>query len=85
MFFLCCCVCYTFVTFSSPHPYPLFPLFLLLCPPISLPLTQHLVSSILEAEQVLVFSSGILVECDSAPNLLAQEESLFSILVRTHK
>ncbi|KAG1953050.1 ATP-binding cassette sub-family C member 9 isoform X3 [Pimephales promelas] len=45
----------------------------------------HLVSSILEAEQVLVFSSGILVECDSAPNLLAQEDSLFSILVRTHK
>uniref|UniRef100_A0A8C1RA20 ATP-binding cassette, sub-family C (CFTR/MRP), member 9 n=1 Tax=Cyprinus carpio TaxID=7962 RepID=A0A8C1RA20_CYPCA len=45
----------------------------------------HLVSSILEAEQVLVFSSGTLVECDSAPNLLAQENSLFSILVRTHK
>ncbi|ROI15426.1 ATP-binding cassette sub-family C member 9 [Anabarilius grahami] len=45
----------------------------------------HLVSSILEAEQVLVFSSGILVECDSASNLLAQEDSLFSILVRTHK
>ncbi|KAF7652930.1 hypothetical protein LDENG_00089660 [Lucifuga dentata] len=44
----------------------------------------HLVSSILDAEQVLVFSSGILVECDSGPNLLAQEESLFSILVRTH-
>ncbi|XP_050964333.1 ATP-binding cassette sub-family C member 9 isoform X1 [Labeo rohita] len=45
----------------------------------------HLVSSILEAEQVLVFSSGTLAECDSAPNLLAQEDSLFSILVRTHK
>ncbi|XP_022526985.2 ATP-binding cassette sub-family C member 9 isoform X6 [Astyanax mexicanus] len=45
----------------------------------------HLVASILEAEQVLVFSSGILVECDSAANLLAQEDSLFSILVRTHK
>ncbi|XP_013885519.1 ATP-binding cassette sub-family C member 9 [Austrofundulus limnaeus] len=45
----------------------------------------HLVSSILDAEQVLVFSSGILVECDSGPNLLAQEESLFSVLVRTHK
>ncbi|XP_037398587.1 ATP-binding cassette sub-family C member 9 isoform X6 [Pygocentrus nattereri] len=45
----------------------------------------HLVSSILEAEQVLVFSTGILVECDSAANLLAQEDSLFSILVRTHK
>ncbi|XP_062300095.1 ATP-binding cassette sub-family C member 9 isoform X3 [Scomber scombrus] len=45
----------------------------------------HLVSSILDAEQVLVFSSGILVECDSGPNLLTQEESLFSVLVRTHK
>uniref|UniRef100_A0A8B9GS23 ATP binding cassette subfamily C member 9 n=1 Tax=Astyanax mexicanus TaxID=7994 RepID=A0A8B9GS23_ASTMX len=45
----------------------------------------HLVASILEAEQVLVFSSGILVEFDSAANLLAQEDSLFSILVRTHK
>ncbi|KAJ8361743.1 hypothetical protein AAFF_G00427980 [Aldrovandia affinis] len=45
----------------------------------------HLVSSILKAEQVLVFSSGILVECDSAVNLLAQEDSLFSVLVRTHK
>ncbi|KAJ8366347.1 hypothetical protein AAFF_G00361150 [Aldrovandia affinis] len=46
---------------------------------------DHLVSSILKAEQVLVFSSGILVECDSAVNLLAQEDSLFSVLVRTHK
>ncbi|KAJ0012653.1 hypothetical protein NQD34_016987 [Periophthalmus magnuspinnatus] len=45
----------------------------------------HRVSSILDAEQVLVFSSGILVESDSAPNLLAQEDSLFSVLVRTHK
>ncbi|XP_048874207.1 ATP-binding cassette sub-family C member 9 isoform X1 [Brienomyrus brachyistius] len=45
----------------------------------------HLVASILEAEQVLVFSSGILVECDSAASLLAQEDSLFSVLVRTHK
>uniref|UniRef100_A0A3Q2V7L8 ATP-binding cassette, sub-family C (CFTR/MRP), member 9 n=1 Tax=Haplochromis burtoni TaxID=8153 RepID=A0A3Q2V7L8_HAPBU len=45
----------------------------------------HRVSSILDAEQVLVFSSGILVESDSGPNLLAQEESLFSVLVRTHK
>ncbi|KAK2859114.1 hypothetical protein Q5P01_003734 [Channa striata] len=40
----------------------------------------HHVSSILDAEQVLVFSSGILVESDSGPNLLAQEESLFSVL-----
>uniref|UniRef100_A0A096MCS0 ATP-binding cassette, sub-family C (CFTR/MRP), member 9 n=1 Tax=Poecilia formosa TaxID=48698 RepID=A0A096MCS0_POEFO len=46
---------------------------------------QHRVSSILDAEQVLVFSSGILVESDSGPNLLAQEESLFGVLVRTHK
>ncbi|XP_051544323.1 ATP-binding cassette sub-family C member 9-like isoform X1 [Myxocyprinus asiaticus] len=45
----------------------------------------HLVSSIVEAEQVLVFSSGTLVECDSAANLLMQEDSLFSILVRTYK
>lgn len=45
----------------------------------------HRVASILDAEQVLVFSSGIIVECDSGPDLLAQEESLFSELVRTHK
>ncbi|XP_039625641.1 ATP-binding cassette sub-family C member 9 isoform X1 [Polypterus senegalus] len=45
----------------------------------------HRVSSILEADQVLVFSEGILVECDSATNLLAQEDSLFSVLVKTHK
>uniref|UniRef100_A0A668TUA3 ATP-binding cassette, sub-family C (CFTR/MRP), member 9 n=1 Tax=Oreochromis aureus TaxID=47969 RepID=A0A668TUA3_OREAU len=44
----------------------------------------HRVSSILDAEQVLVFSSGILVESDSGPNLLAQEESLFSVLHRVH-
>ncbi|XP_075886008.1 ATP-binding cassette sub-family C member 9 isoform X3 [Nelusetta ayraudi] len=45
----------------------------------------HRVSSILDAEQVLVLSSGILVENDSALSLLGQEESLFSVLVRTHK
>ncbi|KAA0720963.1 ATP-binding cassette sub-family C member 9 [Triplophysa tibetana] len=45
----------------------------------------HLVSSILEAEQVLVFSSGNLVECDSAANLLKQEDSVFRLLVQTHK
>ncbi|XP_057180127.1 ATP-binding cassette sub-family C member 9 isoform X8 [Triplophysa rosa] len=45
----------------------------------------HLVSSILEAEQVLVFSSGNLVECDSAANLLKQEDSVFHLLVQTHK
>ncbi|CAF95602.1 unnamed protein product [Tetraodon nigroviridis] len=43
----------------------------------------HRVSSILDAEQVLVFSSGILVECDSGPTLLGQEESLFSVLPPT--
>lgn len=53
--------------------------------PFRLSVAQHLVSSIVEAEQVLVFTSGILVECDSAANLLAQEDSLFSTLVRTHK
>lgn len=65
-----------------PVPRPLPPR-----PPLSClrPVAQHLVSSILDAEQVLVFSSGILVESDSAPNLLAQEESLFHVLVRTHK
>ncbi|XP_061084939.1 ATP-binding cassette sub-family C member 9 isoform X4 [Conger conger] len=45
----------------------------------------HLVSSIVKAEQVLVFSSGILVECDSAASLLAQEDSVFAVLVRTNK
>ncbi|XP_056443584.1 ATP-binding cassette sub-family C member 9-like [Gadus chalcogrammus] len=47
--------------------------------------SMHLVSSITAAEQVLVFSSGILVECDSAAALLAQEDSLFRVLVRSHK
>lgn len=82
----------------SPFPFLSF-LFIHLSLPSSLPLSlsrplspwcflsrhQHRVSSILDAEQVLVFSSGILVESDSGPNLLAQEESLFSVLVRTHK
>ncbi|XP_031438241.1 ATP-binding cassette sub-family C member 9 isoform X5 [Clupea harengus] len=45
----------------------------------------HLVASILEAEQVLVFSSGLLAECESAANLLKQKDSIFSELVRTHK
>lgn len=66
--------------------FSLFTLFsALLVLPVCLFSAQHLVSSILEAEQVLVFSSGILVENDSAINLLAQEDSLFGILVRTHK
>ncbi|CAL8405255.1 unnamed protein product [Arctogadus glacialis] len=52
---------------------------------IHLPTTSnwHLVSSITAAEQVLVFSSGILVECDSAAALLAQEDSLFRHRVHT--
>ncbi|MBN3286239.1 ABCC9 protein, partial [Polyodon spathula] len=45
----------------------------------------HRVSSILEAEQVLVFCEGILVECDSASSLLSQDDSLFTLLVKTHK
>lgn len=82
-----------YFVFPSPslsHPSLLFLLsrppsflFSLLSRPPSCP--QHLVSSILEAEQVLVFSSGMLVECDSAASLLAQEDSLFGVLVRTHK
>uniref|UniRef100_A0A665UUR2 ATP-binding cassette, sub-family C (CFTR/MRP), member 9 n=1 Tax=Echeneis naucrates TaxID=173247 RepID=A0A665UUR2_ECHNA len=44
----------------------------------------HRVSSILDADKVLVFSSGILVENDSGPNLLTQEGSLFSVLHRVH-
>ncbi|TKS90503.1 ATP-binding cassette sub-family C member 9 [Collichthys lucidus] len=43
----------------------------------------HRVSSILDAEQVMVFSSGILVESGSGPNLLAQEGSLFGHRVHT--
>ncbi|CAB1346304.1 unnamed protein product, partial [Coregonus sp. 'balchen'] len=50
----------------------------------SIDMATHLVSSILEAEQVLVFSTGQLVEFDSAANLLAQQDSLFSVLHRVH-
>lgn len=46
---------------------------------------QHRVSSILDAGLVLVFSEGILVECDTAPNLLAHKNGLFSTLVMTNK
>uniref|UniRef100_A0A2K5I7F9 ATP binding cassette subfamily C member 9 n=1 Tax=Colobus angolensis palliatus TaxID=336983 RepID=A0A2K5I7F9_COLAP len=45
----------------------------------------HRVSSILDAGLVLVFSEGILVECDTAPNLLAHKNGLFSTLVMTNK
>lgn len=46
---------------------------------------QHRVSSIMDAGLVLVFSEGILVECDTGPNLLAQKNGLFSTLVMTNK
>uniref|UniRef100_A0A8C0KIN4 ATP binding cassette subfamily C member 9 n=1 Tax=Canis lupus dingo TaxID=286419 RepID=A0A8C0KIN4_CANLU len=45
----------------------------------------HRVSSILDAGLVLVFSEGILVECDTVPNLLAHKNGLFSTLVMTNK
>ncbi|XP_072509634.1 ATP-binding cassette sub-family C member 9 isoform X3 [Notamacropus eugenii] len=45
----------------------------------------HRVSSIMDAGLVLVFSEGILVECDSVPNLLAHKNGLFSTLVMTNK
>uniref|UniRef100_A0A287DD51 ATP binding cassette subfamily C member 9 n=1 Tax=Ictidomys tridecemlineatus TaxID=43179 RepID=A0A287DD51_ICTTR len=45
----------------------------------------HRVSSIMDAGLVLVFSEGILVECDSGPNLLAHKNGLFSTLVMTNK
>ncbi|KAG8513795.1 ATP-binding cassette sub-family C member 9 [Galemys pyrenaicus] len=41
----------------------------------------HRVSSIMDAGLVLVFSEGILVECDSVPNLLAHKNGLFSTLL----
>lgn len=77
------------LTLLSLHlSFPRFFFYPILSPPVlSIPSSclQHRVSSILDAEQVLVFSSGILVESDSGPNLLAQEESLFSVLVRNYK
>uniref|UniRef100_A0A286XDQ4 ATP binding cassette subfamily C member 9 n=1 Tax=Cavia porcellus TaxID=10141 RepID=A0A286XDQ4_CAVPO len=45
----------------------------------------HRVSSITDADLVLVFSEGILVECDTGPNLLTYRNGLFSTLVMTHK
>ncbi|XP_008563438.1 PREDICTED: ATP-binding cassette sub-family C member 9-like, partial [Galeopterus variegatus] len=44
----------------------------------------HRVSSIMDAGLVLVFSEGILVECDTVPNLLAHKNGLFSTLVMTN-
>nr|ABM30604.1 hemi ATP-binding cassette protein SUR2A-55 [Mus musculus] len=45
----------------------------------------HRVSSIVDAGLVLVFSEGILVECDTGPNLLQHKNGLFSTLVMTNK
>ncbi|EDM01479.1 rCG30275, isoform CRA_d [Rattus norvegicus] len=45
----------------------------------------HRVSSIMDAGLVLVFSEGILVECDTGPNLLQHKNGLFSTLVMTNK
>ncbi|XP_014377144.1 ATP-binding cassette sub-family C member 9 isoform X6 [Alligator sinensis] len=45
----------------------------------------HRVSQILDAGIVLVFSDGILAECDTASNLLLKEDGLFTTLVKTHK
>ncbi|KAJ7329252.1 hypothetical protein JRQ81_015426 [Phrynocephalus forsythii] len=45
----------------------------------------HRVSQILDADIVLVFSDGVLVECDSAANLLLNKDGLFTTLVKTNK
>ncbi|XP_044137454.1 ATP-binding cassette sub-family C member 9 isoform X6 [Bufo gargarizans] len=45
----------------------------------------HRVSSILEADLVLVFSEGILLESDSARTLLSNPDGLFTFLVKSHK
>ncbi|XP_069812836.1 ATP-binding cassette sub-family C member 9-like isoform X2 [Dendropsophus ebraccatus] len=45
----------------------------------------HRVSSILDAELVLVFSEGILIESDSATSLLTNPDGLFTFLVKSHK
>ncbi|KAG8438542.1 hypothetical protein GDO86_004924 [Hymenochirus boettgeri] len=45
----------------------------------------HRVSSILDADLVLVFSEGILIESDTAANLLANTDGLFTYLVKSHK
>ncbi|ELW60555.1 ATP-binding cassette sub-family C member 9 [Tupaia chinensis] len=51
----------------------------------SIDMATHRVSSILDAGLVLVFSEGILVECDTVANLLALKNGLFSTLVMTNK
>lgn len=76
---------FSFCFLTFPCSLRLLLMFSVVLLPVPLCCRQHRVSSILDAEQVLVFSSGVLVESDSGPNLLAQEESLFSVLVRTHK
>ncbi|KAM8974245.1 ATP-binding cassette sub-family C member 9 isoform 2-T2 [Pelodytes ibericus] len=45
----------------------------------------HRVSSILEADIVLVFSEGILVENDTSSNLLLNPDGVFTYLVKSHK
>ncbi|KAM4676445.1 ATP-binding cassette sub-family C member 9 isoform 3-T5 [Discoglossus pictus] len=45
----------------------------------------HRVSSILDADLVLVFSEGILIESDTASNLLSNNDGLFTYLVKSHK
>ncbi|XP_069618885.1 ATP-binding cassette sub-family C member 9 isoform X2 [Ranitomeya imitator] len=45
----------------------------------------HRVSSILDADLVLVFSEGILIESDSATTLLSNPDGLFTFLVKSHK
>ncbi|XP_063302724.1 ATP-binding cassette sub-family C member 9 isoform X3 [Pelobates fuscus] len=45
----------------------------------------HRVSSILEADIVLVFSEGILVENDTSSNLLLNKDGVFTNLVKSHK
>jgi ABC-type transport system involved in Fe-S cluster assembly fused permease/ATPase subunit len=59
--------------------------FLLILLSLHLSFLQHRVSSIVDAGLVLVFSEGILVECDTGPNLLQHKNGLFSTLVMTNK
>ncbi|XP_062839294.1 ATP-binding cassette sub-family C member 9 isoform X6 [Anolis carolinensis] len=45
----------------------------------------HRVSQILNADIILVFSDGSLLECDTPANLLLKEDGLFTTLVKTNK
>ncbi|MEE6477405.1 hypothetical protein FKM82_011502 [Ascaphus truei] len=45
----------------------------------------HRVSTIVDADLVLAFSEGILIESDTASNLLLNVDGLFSYLVKSHK